>query len=71
MERALTRTARRPHPHRPGLLARLHLHLAHLHERHRLRDLPDHILDDIGVDRASADREAARPVWDVPKGWRR
>ncbi len=56
---------------RPGLLARLRLRMTHVRHRRRLRDLSDHILDDIGIDRATAEREASRPVWDVPDGWRR
>lgn len=37
-------------------------------ERRDLSKLPDHILRDIGVDRATASEEAARPFWDLPKG---
>jgi uncharacterized protein YjiS (DUF1127 family) len=39
--------------------------------RAALRSLDDRMLRDIGVSRAQADSEAARPVWDVPAGWRR
>lgn len=56
---------------RPGLFARLRFQLTYIRHRNRLRDLDDHILDDIGIDRAAAEREASRPVWDVPRGWRR
>ncbi|MCL4187836.1 MAG: DUF1127 domain-containing protein [Rhodobacteraceae bacterium] len=47
-------------------LAWLSLLLAVRHERARLADLDDHTLADIGVSRAAAAREAARPLWDVP-----
>lgn len=33
--------------------------------RNSLKYLDDHILDDIGVTREVADREAARPFWQV------
>jgi uncharacterized protein YjiS (DUF1127 family) len=40
-------------------------------ERRGLARLDDHLLRDIGVTRQEADREATRPVWDVPDHWRR
>lgn len=55
---------------RPGPLARLRAALALRRQRLRLRDLSDHMLDDIGIGRDDAEREAARPVWDVPRHWR-
>ncbi|WP_347310404.1 DUF1127 domain-containing protein [Defluviimonas sp. SAOS-178_SWC] len=67
MEHALPRR----HLSRPGLLARLRHRMAHIRHRRRLRDLSDHILDDIGISRDAAEREASRPVWDVPNTWRR
>ena len=39
--------------------------------RHRLSELSDETLRDIGISRDEALREAARPVWDVPAAWRR
>ena len=39
--------------------------------RRALARLDHAALDDIGVDRARAAREAAKPVWDVPATWRR
>jgi uncharacterized protein YjiS (DUF1127 family) len=39
-------------------------------ERRELRLLDDHLLRDIGLTRAEADKEAARPVWDAPNNWR-
>lgn len=35
-------------------------------ERRRLAQLDERMLRDIGVDEASAAREAARPFWDIP-----
>ncbi|OYX45276.1 MAG: hypothetical protein B7Z02_01515 [Rhodobacterales bacterium 32-67-9] len=67
MDHALPRTPAR----RPGFLVRLRLQMTHARHRRRLRDLSDHILDDIGISRDAAEREAARPVWDVPRTWRR
>ncbi len=32
-------------------------------QRLRLKDLDDHVLKDIGVSRAEADREARKPFW--------
>lgn len=36
---------------------------ANLRTRTRLKHLDDHLLDDIGVTRDLADKEAARPFW--------
>lgn len=47
-------------------LARLSLLFAVRRERARLVDLDDHTLDDIGISRAAAAREAARASWDLP-----
>ena len=38
--------------------------------RRQLGDLDDHILKDIGIDRARAEQEAKRPIWDVPASWK-
>jgi len=35
-------------------------------ERRSLADLDDHLLADIGLDRATMRAEAARPFWDLP-----
>ncbi|MEM1276524.1 MAG: DUF1127 domain-containing protein [Pseudomonadota bacterium] len=35
-------------------------------ERRHLADLTDHELEDIGLDRETALREARRPFWDLP-----
>ncbi|GKY87278.1 DUF1127 domain-containing protein [Sinisalibacter aestuarii] len=36
-------------------------------QRLRLEDLDAHMLEDIGIDRATARREARRPFWDLPR----
>jgi uncharacterized protein YjiS (DUF1127 family) len=38
-------------------------------QRHALRHLDPKILDDIGITREQALREADRPTWDVPAHW--
>ncbi|SMR70786.1 Uncharacterized conserved protein YjiS, DUF1127 family [Aliiroseovarius halocynthiae] len=38
-------------------------------ERVALSQLDDHRLKDLGLTRAEADREAGRPIWDVPAHW--
>lgn len=40
-------------------------------QRASLANLDDTRLADLGLSRAEAEREAARPVWDVPAFWRR
>jgi len=51
---------------------RLHLPLGRwirvARERQLLANLSDRQLRDIGVDDATAAREAARPFWDLPRG---
>ncbi|MEM9060724.1 MAG: DUF1127 domain-containing protein [Pseudomonadota bacterium] len=37
-------------------------------ERRALREMPESVLKDIGLTRAEAEREAARPFWDLPYG---
>lgn len=57
-----------------GIAARiantLRLGLAARRQRAHLARLDDHSLRDIGLSRADALAEAARPVWDVPAAWR-
>ncbi len=44
---------------------------ASLHrERRALAALDDRLLDDVGITRAQADREAGRPAWNAPPHWR-
>ncbi|WP_170331580.1 DUF1127 domain-containing protein [Ruegeria arenilitoris] len=38
-------------------------------QRRSLAKLDDRALEDIGVSRAEADTEAARPFWDAPVNW--
>ena len=40
-------------------------------QRNALRALDDAALQDMGLSRAEVEREANRPFWDVPAGWRR
>lgn len=56
---------------RPSLIRRLHDMLSLRGQRRRLRDLSDHLLDDIGVSALDARQEAHRPIWDVPEHWKR
>ena len=39
--------------------------------RHRLGELDDHLLRDIGLTRSEARQEADRPVWNAPSHWLR
>lgn len=48
---------------RPGLIATLRLWQARIEERARLREAPAELLADIGVSRAEAEHEAAKPFW--------
>ena len=50
--------------------ARLGRFLALYRQRKALSELDTHLLDDIGVSREDAMREATRPAWDVPATWR-
>ena len=38
-------------------------------QRRDLASLDDHLLEDIGVSRSEAQREAARSMWDAPHFW--
>lgn len=40
-------------------------------QRRALANMPADRLCDLGLTRADAAREAARPIWDVPAHWRR
>ena len=53
------------------LLTALRLGLTVRRQRATLRKLDDAALHDLGLSRAQAEAEAARPVWDVPDRWRR
>ncbi len=39
--------------------------------RKQLLELPDSVLEDLGLTREAARKEAARPFWDTAKGYRR
>lgn len=39
-------------------------------QREDLAGMEDHRLQDLGLTRVEADREAARPMWDAPRHWR-
>lgn len=55
----------------PALLARI-INMVSLHrQRRKLATLDDALLSDIGISRADALREAARPFWDAPTHWHR
>ena len=46
-------------------------HLVAVHrQRKALAHMDDAALEDIGISRAEADREAKRPIWDAPETWR-
>ncbi|WP_164658056.1 DUF1127 domain-containing protein [Tropicibacter sp. Alg240-R139] len=46
-------------------------HLVAVHrQRKALARMDDAALEDIGVSRAQANREASRPIWDAPETWR-
>lgn len=60
------------HPCRPARRSRLavfHELLALRRQRQELRHLDDRSLDDMGITRAEARTEAARPFWDAPHHW--
>jgi uncharacterized protein YjiS (DUF1127 family) len=54
---------------RRGLLERVNRAMALHRSRARLGTLEPHLLDDIGIDKVTADTEAARAVWDAPETW--
>ena len=61
----------RPAPRLPDLLSRLADWRALRRQRIALSRLDDHRLRDLGITRAEAEREAARPMWDAPGHWYR
>ena len=68
------RTTSLPRPTLParrqaGLFTRLAAAFALYSERRRLAELPDHMLDDIGISRSEANAEARREIWDAPQHW--
>ncbi len=67
--RAIARPATNPR-HRRGFIALLWQLAGLRRQRRMLVRLDDHALRDIGLSRADAQDEAARPIWDVPSHWR-
>lgn len=65
----LTLRAPRARSHSSSLLSRFVQARALARQRKALAELDDTILDDIGLTRMEADREAARPSWDAPQHW--
>lgn len=67
----LTLTLQRASRARPAqsLLSRFFQARAVARQRKALAALDDTILEDIGLTRIEADREAARPAWDAPQHW--
>ncbi len=58
-----------------SLTARLFAHIARgtaiRRSRRKLIELEDYLLDDVGITRQQARREAGRPLWDVESHWLR
>jgi uncharacterized protein YjiS (DUF1127 family) len=50
--------------------AKLQFAVAAYRQRQTLRRLDANALNDIGITRAQAEREASRKLWDVPANWR-
>jgi uncharacterized protein YjiS (DUF1127 family) len=65
---SLRSTVSRP-GYRPSLMSRILSALSLHRQRNRLAKLDDAQLDDIGITRAQANKEAARPFWDAPDHW--
>jgi uncharacterized protein YjiS (DUF1127 family) len=67
----LTLTLQRASRARPtkSLLSRFIQMRAVARQRKALAELDDSILSDIGITRAQAEYESARPVWDAPQHW--
>ncbi len=57
-------------PRRAGLMTRLTAMHSLARQRARLARLDSDRLEDLGLTRADAQSEAARPAWDVPTNWR-
>lgn len=48
----------------PSLFGELSAVSHRMRERRRLRQMDDHLLEDIGLTREVADREASKPFWE-------
>ena len=56
-------------PRRTDKHAAIRMRLEQRRQRRALTRLSDHLLADIGLTRAEAEREARRMLWDVPGHW--
>ena len=56
-------------PRRAEKRAALRMRLELRRQRRALARLSDHLLTDVGLTRAEAEREARRALWDVPGHW--
>ncbi|MEZ5722037.1 MAG: DUF1127 domain-containing protein [Paracoccaceae bacterium] len=56
-------------PRRAEKRAALRKRLELRRQRRALARLSDHLLTDVGLTRAEAEREARRALWDVPGHW--
>ena len=54
-----------------SVIDRVILMLSLHRERHALRNLDAHLLNDVGLTHENAEDEANRPVWDAPSRWLR
>lgn len=63
-------TAPLPHSNRVSVLSRIWASFELGRSRAQLRELPDHLLADIGVSRGQAHAESRRPSWELPAWWR-
>lgn len=52
-----------------SLLSRIGMAFAVSRQRRALAQLDDAMLEDIGLTRSEAHREAERPAWDAPRHW--
>lgn len=53
-----------------SILSRLAKGFALARQRHKLANLDDKALSDIGITKTEALNESKRPSWDAPKNWR-
>jgi uncharacterized protein YjiS (DUF1127 family) len=53
-----------------GLFRRMLIMAALRRQRQALAQMDAHRLRDLGISHADARAEAARPIWDLPPGWR-
>ncbi|MEM9709641.1 MAG: hypothetical protein AAF871_12725 [Pseudomonadota bacterium] len=54
-----------------SLFQRLQAFMALYRDAHKLENMPDHLLSDIGKTPEEVRREAKRLIWDSPAHWRR